>query len=238
MKHFAGRAILAVSMALVCAPEVLAGPITISNVTGTWQNANPAAAATYANAAGSLEDFVHWGGTGSAANDSGYRFDPIDGSLNPTLATPFALGTFTHQNQTIFGTPISSVQYAFGFSTNGDPIALNDIFNFSHNETPNTPGTCVYASLTPCADAVVVSSVNLNSLIDVGGDLYFFNLLGFSTNGGATISSQFISQEGGNNSAVLYGMVTSRPVPDGGATMLMLGACMVGIATLRNKFRV
>lgn len=246
MKHFAGSAILAVGLALVCAPQALADPIVISNVTGGWQNAVPPANADIQNQGGQAADSVYWGTSTDDANNSGYIFDPVNGDINPIMGTAFALGTFTHQNRPITsGTSITSIDYAFGFTTNGVPNALNDIFNFSHDETPNS-APCTYPGGSACADAVVVSAATLNSLITVGAgataETYFFNLLGFSTNGGATISSQFISVEGGSNSAVLYGVVTPQPitrsVPDGGATMLMLGVGLVGIATLRNRFRI
>jgi hypothetical protein len=71
---------------------------------------------------------------------------------------------------------------------------------------------------------VTVSQIGINSLITVGGDTYFFNLLGFSTNGGATIKNVFQSPEGGNNSAGLYAMVT--PCTGAGT----VGVCIVSSA--------
>ena len=219
-----------VAAALVSAAFSANAALVLSNVECQWLNAVPPSNLDVNfNAAGSGTDIVRWGG---GLNDgSGYDFNPVDDPLPPiVLGSPFLLATFTHHNRPIAaGSAIASIQYAFSLDTNGIPAGLSDTFNFAHNETPNSL-PCVAPSTTPCADIVTISSVSLNQVITEGGDTYFFNLLGFSTNGGATISSQFISQEGGSNSAGLYAVVTLTPisVPEPGALSL-LAAALAGL---------
>ncbi len=83
---------------------------------------------------------------------------------------------------------------------------------------------------------MTVSSVVLNQLITVGGDVYFFNLLGFSTNGGASFSTQFSSPEGGTNTALLYGNVTAQPVGVPEPSSLLLFSTGLGLVGFRRRF--
>lgn len=210
--------------------------LILSNAGGAWINAlPPGTLTTNINNPGSGIDMVRWGGTVNNPNTgSGYDFDPVDNPLPPlVMGSPFLLATFTHHNEVVFSS-ITSIQYAFSLSTNGNPALLTDTFNFAHNETPNSP-PCVAPSTTPCSDIVTVSSVSLNQVITEGGDTYFFNLLGFSTDGGATISSQFISNEDGSNSAGLYAVVTLTPISEPGALALLAAALAgFGFATRRK----
>ena len=90
------------------------------------------------------------------------------------------------------------------------------VFPFAHNETPNTTGT------SPADDDVVTITTPLvNIPVVVGTDLYFFNLLGFSIDGGVTFDSIFRSPEGASNAAALYGQLTSDPVPEPSALALL-----------------
>ncbi len=228
---------------LAIAAPVSAAPLVISNITGGWQNADPTVNATITNAADQGTDFVRWGGTGDPNTDSGYSFNPTDNPVGYVLGTPFALGVFTHFNQPIpVGSSITSVDYSFGFSTNGTPSSLADVFHFDHNETPNVEPCPTPSGNNPCDDIVTISAVTLNSLIQVGTDQFFFNLLGFSTDGGATIGSQFLSPEGGSNSATLYGVVTSQPLVVGAvpepASLVLMGSGLILLATrLRKRSR-
>lgn len=118
------------------------------------------------------------------------------------------------------------------------PAGLSDTFQFSHNETPNTP-PCPPGSASVCDDVVTIGSVNLNQLITVGSDTYFFNLLGFSTDGGTTIQFQYLSPEGGTNRAGLFGVVTSQPIPSvpEPATLTLLGSGLMVAGFARRRLR-
>jgi hypothetical protein len=224
------KTILTVLSMMALVGTASAGPLNITSIDGGWLNGNPAANITaLSNLASPGIDAVRWGGTvGNVLTGSGYNFAPSADIVPVTLGTPFALGVFTHINQPITFS-ITDIDYAFQFATNGIPASLSDTFHFSHNETPNATGT------SPADDDIVtVSSVNLNQFITVGGDVYFFNLLGFSTNGGVTISNVFSSPEGGSNSATLYGIVTDSPrvVPEP-SMMLLIGAGALAAARRR-----
>ena len=223
-----------------------AGPLTISNVGGAggWNNSVPGPGINITNQGGSLVDIIRWGSAvDGSSNQSGYDFDPVDGSFNPVLGSAFLLGTFTHHNVEVFAPSLESGDYSFSFSTNGVPGSLSDTFSFIHDETTNAmpcpagpPGTG--ASVSVCDDFVSISQIGINSLITVGGDMYFFNLLGFSTNGGATIKNVFQSPEGGNNSAGLYAMVTPVPVPEPSVFLLLLaGGAAVAIRRRQHAAR-
>jgi hypothetical protein len=211
--------VLSLSLAgLFLATSVSADPLTISNITGSWQNpildAETAPTLVVSNQAGSLADEINWGtGVPATGPISGYVLDPRDGSIvDVPLDSVFALADFTHNNFPINPSGFTGVEYDLTFDTNGIPTTLNNVFVFSHNETPND-GDCPVGNV-PCADIVTVSQTTFNQIIDVNGEFYFFNLLGFSTDGGQTFSNVYISQENGSNMAVLYATVTATAIPE------------------------
>jgi hypothetical protein len=206
------------------APFATAAPLNITNIDGSWVNATPPSNITSTtNVTGSGTDSIRWGGLPFGIGEgSGYDFTPAANITGAPLGTPFVLGVFTHINQPI-PFSITGVQYTFQFTTNGNPGSLANTFTFDHNETPNNPNNPSPAD----DDIVTISPFSFNSLITVGSDVYYFNLLGFSTNGGTTISSVFNSPEGSVNNANLYGIVTAQPlnlVPAPATAWLLLPA--------------
>ena len=168
---------------------------------------------------------------------SGYNFQPGADILGITPDTNFFLGMFEHINEPITsGTAITSVDYKLSFDTNGVPMDLMTTLIFDHNETPNNGNP--YEATTPginvngCADIVTVASAGLSSPIVVNGDNYYFDLLGFSRDGGTTFDLSFESAERGHTRVGLYGIVRSVPVPEP-ITSLLLGMGLIGLGARR-----
>ena len=110
-----------------------AGPIDLTNISGTWQNPVGGVAVS-----GEGTSSITWGD--GVAPDSGYLFEPGAGIIGAGVGMPLLLGTFTHFNEVIPVPNLTGVDLDFGFDTNGVPGSATGVFAFAHNETPNNTG--------------------------------------------------------------------------------------------------
>lgn len=184
-------------------------------------------------------DTVSWGTTSGA--QSSYVWDSTDVEFDVDTDDNgglFSLGQFTHNNNVIgAGSSITAVVLDFAFGTFESPETLSVEFNFAHNETSNQ-SPCGFTSTSVCDDFVTITNAPLNQVITYGGVNYFFSLKGFSTDGGDSFTNIFQTQENQANHAQLYATITTTAVPDGGATLALLGGALVGLGALRRRMGI
>lgn len=225
---------------LVSASQALAGPLTLSNVTGSWANDTylGTGTGTVTNVGGQGTDMIRWGIPVPAAGpQSGYDFTPVAFALPGLVAldTPFLLGTFNHLNFPIKTYSLDTADYLLSFDTDGAPVTLGPLtVSVDHNETPNAP-----CASPGCDDVVTISSPAPQvSIITSGADTYLFRLVGWSlTNDGNGIGGLVLNTiENQNNVAYLYAEVTRASVPEPGILSLLgLGLLGIGVTSYKRS---
>ncbi|BAY31468.1 peptidase-like protein [Nostoc carneum NIES-2107] len=184
------------------------------------------------------ENQVRWGqdiGNGQ----SGLGFQGASG-VDFDLDKVFQIGTLTHYNNAInYGTAASKVDLGLNLNFSGLPVA-SQTFNFSFNidETLNS-GVCAYGSNSQgCADKITFSTPkNVNSFSIAGVD-YTLQLVGFSETANSTPVTNFISQEGGSNSAYLYAKITAVPpkrVPESSSALGVVAFGALAASSMLNQ---
>jgi hypothetical protein len=237
--------LLATALLLASASLAMADTVTISSIVDGWSNpvcstspaSNCSLVITNQNNPGT--DSIRWGTPAGGTGQSGYDWNSQNVPVNVTTGTTFSLGTFSHINEPISsGTAITSVDLDFQLGNFQSPSTLGATFLFTHDETPNDPAQCPNDP-NPCPDIVTISNAFFNTPFTYNGNNYFFTLLGFSTNGGSTISSQFVTQENAINNADLYAVITTdrlSTVPEPASlTLFATGLAMTGFVGWRKR---
>ena len=158
-------------------------------------------------------DTISWG-AGVTGPQSAYSYEALEGDA-PTDASLIPLGNFAHNNFRISLPSISGADLALSISFPDENAEVELALPFEHVETPNQASPCAEGGDQPCPDAVVVPSVS--ERVTFGdGSVYDFEVIGFSQDGGATLTTRFLTQEEAINSATLFGrlvLVSGPPVP-------------------------
>lgn len=217
---------------LVGINPVKATSFSIDQIDGDWINAQPTSGITINNSGsnGGLST-ARWGTGASTAGQSGYDFLSAATPVNAQSdGTAFALGTFTHLNWPITGTPLDKIDLSLALEDTGI-FNVTTTFNIDHNETPNSTGG------PADNDIVTITNPIVNQLFTYNGQNYYFNLIGFSQNGGATISNVFSTVEGQANTATLYARITETPVNPVSepAAMLLMSTGLAGLFGIRLR---
>lgn len=214
--------------ATVLASAASAATVTIGGISGAWTDVQLPGTV---DLTGVGTDTIAWGvpsnadGTNPDLQQSGYTFAAAG---TPFVATsPFTVGTFTHNNFAISGSPaIPSIEQAtLSLTVDGDvdgvPFTLIEEVVFDHFETPNSPGPCPGGDSTPCGDIVtIISDSTTGAIVDLGDQVVEISLAGL-TFGGASVT-EFLTSEGAANSAPITGSfaVSAVPLPAAGWMLL------------------
>jgi hypothetical protein len=231
---------IGVALAVVLLAGTSAQAVTFSGIaSGQWTNVVSTASddiyGVVNNDIGSTAVFS-WGASNQSSTPSVFTFDGVGSDGDPgwsaSSETPFSLGDFSYYN--------GSSSNATGVDGVTLDVLLTVISPLSDSETYAFDFTLVnttnHTPPDPVADADIVTSNNAFSAttFTYGGVNYTLELLGFSSDGGTTIRTDFSSPEGGWANADVYARITSQVpnVPEP-TTMVLLGLGFASLALRR-----
>lgn len=239
MRHTTSVAVA--TIALFIAVSANAAIITVGGITSEWVDVTPDSVTDLRLFNGSDPIAVAWGiphtqFSGQSAfvfKNAVTPFD-VDTEVDSGL---FFLGDFTHRNNPVTGTSVSPESVGLSISVSIDGVAgsFGEVFTLFLDETPNH---ATAEDPNCCDDFVTFGAGTTNSFFTLGGSDYFIRLLGFSTDGGATLLDTFASPERGFNTAGLWGqIVEGRPVVavPAPSTLLLLGSALLAVVGLRRR---
>lgn len=244
----ASKFILSALCAASLCSAASAAPVSVSNITGSWSDVDPAANGTITNN-GTANPSLRWGTPATNNGQSGYDFNAAaDTVVNVPPNSEFDLGTFTHINNPInSGTSIDSAKLTVSLDIEIDGVdqgSRDFIFDFIHDETPNGADPCANGedndqgvNINGCADLVSVTTAMLSENFMVNDLLYTITILGLRADG--EFLSIFETIERKINTGTLVANVTVSEVPIPAALPLFLaGIAGLGFAGRGKKKQV
>jgi hypothetical protein len=230
-------------LSLACLPDT-AGAVTIqvNSTTSTWTSTGGTNTNTSTSGTGNSTVWdIHWG-TSTGSGQSGLGFNPAQPpSFNATPGVLFDLGTLFHYNNPITGnTPTSITLSLLTNIQNAIPVNQAFAFGFTVDETPNSGpvGNCPYPSTVACSDKITFTNIDTTNAFTLNGQSYTMQLEGFSTDGGATLTNSFISNENATNSAHLYAEFIAPHAAPEPATLAILGVGLLGLGAAKRARKV
>ncbi len=174
---------------------------------------------------GSFDNLFTFNGVGS---DGAAGF-----SANPEQI--FDVGHFTYANGSTFNwSQYTSIGLSIDLIIAGvGPITFT--YDFAIDATPNNTGNPILDG-----DIVTITDGITSTNFVYNGVSYTLALDGFSTDGGTTITSQFLSPEGSTADADIYATITSHvaAVPEPGS-LALFGAAVLGLGFVsRGRARI
>ena len=241
MFRIASPALVASVTASALLATAQAAPFTGSAV-GSWSNLQASGTGNVYtilnNDAGGVASFSFGLGDGTRPNLFTFNGVGSDGGsgFSANAEQSFDIGHFTYFNGSTTNFPAeSSIDLGIALTLTSPVSNISHfLYDFGIDLTPNTTGN-------PMLDGDIVTIANglTTSTFTVGSTVYTLMLDGFSTDGGHTFTSQFLSPENTTASADIYATITTHTVavPEP-ASLALFGIGLLGLTAVFRRKRV